>query len=584
MTNTIFKFINRILYINELSLLEMINISYIKYTKLIFILLISIDCFIIILHHKLNLNNALNNQIINVEKTFDSYCDSFGEWELLTNNQTDENEFIYFKRTAVFYFKDASFFRLHYLSQDKTYQFNLLINIFDQNGNKLIDNYILTSINHISIWRIGNYSFNVLDVSFNVKEILSNYDDEFKIEIKIIETNYNLFNFKFPLTAKIKLLKSNVELKKESIICAKCFYLNKYTDLKSFEWWIKLNKLVGYDKIHFCNQTISSHHGFIDLFKKYSSFLEITNLKCIPNLLNYNNSKKMRYLNDFREIVSEKTGIFDVLKVEVINQLILNECYLNNIDKYKYITVIDNDETILPKTIENPFSSTQNQQCDYKLSNYLNELTKVKENSNMKSFYFGQAIFLDNLQIKSLMNSIKYLLSNKKSSKKVIELYDHDENNKSQYNFSLLIKDKSEIDHAMSLLSLYNNIESYLTRNKNVMNKLAYNFDRFFFIYYNYAWGKSIHNTSNTFDLSVHMANRYISEKYLDIYMDQDFNIHQSNPIYGSMPINLGYVSHFRHKININQPILSIKNLKFDSNYFNCYFKPILNELLDEIK
>ena len=58
------------------------------------------------------------------------------------------------------------------------------------------------------------------------------------------------------------------------MICAKCFYLNNHTDLVSLEWWIKLNKLIGYDKIQFCNQTISNDK----LFEKYGQFLDISNL------------------------------------------------------------------------------------------------------------------------------------------------------------------------------------------------------------------------------------------------------------------------------------------------------------------
>jgi hypothetical protein len=44
---------------------------------------------------------------------------------------------------------------------------------------------------------------------------------------------------------------------------------------------------------------------------------------------------------------------YNVYKFEVVNQLIENECYLENIDKYRYVTIEDIDEPVIPVKLEN---------------------------------------------------------------------------------------------------------------------------------------------------------------------------------------------------------------------------------------
>ena len=149
----------------------------------------------------------------------------------------------------------------------------------------------------------------------------------------------NLFE---PLKVKIKLLKSPFDSKKTSLVCAKCLYLDRESSIRSTEWWIKINKQISYDRIELCKQTFSKDVDKV--FEKYADFVGISDLKCIPNMYSSYQSQ-WKYFKGFNQLV-EDNGQFDVYKVEVINQLILNECYLSNIDKFKYIAVMDPDETV----------------------------------------------------------------------------------------------------------------------------------------------------------------------------------------------------------------------------------------------
>jgi hypothetical protein len=56
---------------------------------------------------------------------------------------------------------------------------------------------------------------------------------------------------------------------------------NEFVDLK---WNIKLLKKIGYDKKYLCDHMIEKDYSFAEILKENESFLEIDELKCIPNL------------------------------------------------------------------------------------------------------------------------------------------------------------------------------------------------------------------------------------------------------------------------------------------------------------
>lgn len=386
--------------------------------------------------------------------------------------------------------------------------------------------------------------------------------------------------------------------------------LGKPSDVLATEWWIKINKVIGYDKISFCNQSIKHNVGFGELFNKYYDYLDISTLTCIPNLTQ--NSNKPKYFKYFNELIDDK-GDFDVYKVEVINQLIINECYLDNIDKYKYITVIDNDETIIPKLtkfidlneVMGFLNEIRNKQdinilkidlideikcnryensssMNNSLENYLKEINTKMNNGKTKTYYFGQGFFFKNNFAIQLMKALEEFFNESNNTKSnqinVIDNLPYVKNEHIPFNYTFLIRDKSETDYAKSLLVLNKYIiQPYYEKYKNLIKKHTYNFDRFFMItgdINNFSWGKSIHDSSMyyqflnyfksdifiiiliglTFDFTIHHATRYfiklsmifyfnlitnslryIHEEKPEIYFDHNF-LHQSNAVYGSIP------------------------------------------------
>jgi hypothetical protein len=486
-------------------------------------------------------NNLKQNELIDnlVKKlNFDDYCNQFGEWEPLTTNATNQKINIYFKRSASFYFLDGAFFRLHFITTGHIgLSLNLSINV-KLNDQLIIKENKVDSMNIVSPWTVGHYSFKFLDakfdlnkkliqknVSYSMNDLLIN--NKLDIEIKVVETYSKQTNFIYNLKVKTKLLKSDFNSKKSSMLCAKCLYLSKPTDALSTEWWIKVNKNIGYEKIAFCNQSIKYDVGFNEMFQKYADYLEISNLVCIPNLKSTQN--KPNYLKYFNQIVDEK-GTLEILSIEVVNQLIVNECYLNNFDKYKHIAVMDNDETVIPKMTKfidlnqvinflNELT-TKNEldlhrineiKCDrYQnsskinllLDSYLNELNTRMKYDKPKTYYFGQGFFFKNNFAIQLMKALEEFFQNT-SNKNEINVIDNLPNVVNQHmaiNYSFYIRDESEINYAKSLLKLNKYIiQPYYEKNEKIIKKYTHNFDRFFMIsgkINDFCWGKTIHDSS----------------------------------------------------------------------------------------
>jgi hypothetical protein len=303
-----------------------------------------------------NENQQLNN--------FDYRCDYFGEWEpigKITGNTSQAPRTYYFKREAAFYFLDGSFFRLHFLSFGFQYVPLILLLDIKLNDQLVFRQYKLTLNTITSPWTVSTYSFNFMDVPFNLKELMIKENkwpdanlsvseflnnNKLEIDINISDAESTIRNLFYSLKAKTKLLKSPFESKKSSLVCVKCLVLDRDSAVKSINWWIKINKLIGYDRIELCNQQISD--GVMQILQENADFVGISSLKCIPNMYptdQFNPNPKWKYFKSFNQLVNP-SGEFDVYRGDVINQMFLNECYLKNIDKYQHVTVIDTDETI----------------------------------------------------------------------------------------------------------------------------------------------------------------------------------------------------------------------------------------------
>ncbi len=118
-----------------------------------------------------------------------------------------------------------------------------------------------------------------------------------------------------------------------------------------------MNRIHGYSKIVIYNNSIENSPELNNFFNQNKDFVHLIQFKCIPNFMTRNNLNKM-FLTNFNEIAQYGQP---VLHVHVhFEQLVFNECYLQNMDKYKFITVNDQDETIVPPYLQNYIQQQEN--------------------------------------------------------------------------------------------------------------------------------------------------------------------------------------------------------------------------------
>ncbi|CAF0819602.1 unnamed protein product [Brachionus calyciflorus] len=128
------------------------------------------------------------NPIFQIDKplnlSFDDYCDEYGEWETIGRDY-------YFKRESVFYFVDASFFRINYMSDVKR-SFNLEIKVKIKYLNSSYEEIIKNGLKWKSSWSGKTFRFSSLDVPFNILNIKRTFKgfDNMLISLKTYMIGY----------------------------------------------------------------------------------------------------------------------------------------------------------------------------------------------------------------------------------------------------------------------------------------------------------------------------------------------------------------------------------------------------------
>ena len=532
------------------------------------------------------------NELIKLKTTdFNKYCDLKEEWINLSNR-------FFFKKGAAFYIIEESRIRLFYLTKSHFVK-GLKLKIVIRIDNK--DELEINALGYSGTpWFVDVYGSCVYDSNFNLTKIIheqKNIDliknlHRIKVFIFVKDSLRNAIT-NTPMELKLKYL--NREKKKSAILCAKCLYLNA-NEYRYLNWWIELNQRAGYEKIVLCNQSLESNHkniypiGFSEIIQSYGDFIELEQLECIPNF-NEDIKHYAQYYDSFKML--KMNGHFNGLLVETINIIVLGECYLNNIDKYEYIGVFDNDETVLPK-LSNQFTSISksikliksyknenfkqspnlmsdekcnrfNQSTHY-IYTFLKDIEK-RQQMNGRSFYFKQGYLISFKMSLHILDQISdYLKKYSFNGTRLLINVTHNEGSPSQFKFNklmLTIADKEEYDYSMGLVNIVNLvIKPFLEEKKEIIHKYADRFARFF-IYLNNrdSLGKTIHSTRSTLDFSVHQPISYLKNEKIE---------------YSEIANENGYLSHFRKTFLKNFETMSVNDLHLDLNYFYCYFKPIL--------
>ena len=200
---------------------------------------------------------------------------------------------------------------------------------------------------------------------------LNNLDESnIKFAIRIQTENNTIVSVsenKKRMPVHVKYFRKDDNFKMNAMICSKLLYL-KPEYIKTINWWIELNNMHGYDKLVIYNNSLPSQLD--KMFARYSNFIEVIQFQCIPNFMDDNNRAKP-YIKSFYEFknVYKTDPLYYHMHFEFFT---LNECYLQNMDKYVHVTVIDQDESIVPRRL-NKFKKLTND-LDVNLDDLKNDI------------------------------------------------------------------------------------------------------------------------------------------------------------------------------------------------------------------
>ena len=334
------------------------------------------------------------------------------------------------------------------------------------------------------------------------------------------------------------------------------------------------------------NNSIRNTPQFNALFSNHKRTIKIVQFQCLPNFF-----KKSKKHGDYLIGYDEMKKKYGLSSFNHFNYFSLNECFLTNSDKYLYISVNDPDETVIPREMLNlnqndgfkqyktenkiepmdDFLSNKTSACYNSAFNsnhtnlkiYLNNLNmQRKSNSNKISFYFKMGVYMKHETMMVVFKELKNLFNNLKND----STYDYIIDIKSsRMYFKLSIKDREDYLYAKYLFEMYSKqILPYLKKNEYRLKKMSESYNRFYYLLgstsTHYFAGKTIYNTNrDSNEVSVHSP---VSKQDLMWVMPDS-----------------GHSSHFRSNYNLRPGTYPIQELNFDANYFNCYFKPILNKI-----
>ena len=536
-----------------------------------------------------------------------TYCEKSQEW-------SDINAELFIRRKTANYFIDRKsllVFTMCRTSWIQNFQFTFNVSIFHKND--LISNqkYIVKGDQFISI---NGYEDNSMQVQFDLEELVFNYNNQSKSETKIdltdvkinffigmLNKNTNVNMNSDVINANIRYYRSKSFKTKSAVICTEPLFLEN-KDYKDFEFWIELNKLIGYEKIAVFNNSIPNNDLFNNLFERNKHFVDVIQFNCLPNFI----KKGEKYLRKYKEFIVGEWGMSTILFLG-LDAMGNNECFYRYSDRAKLILVQDNDETFIPPKLLNNFETSQkvvsflsksnyfsdinnsmnkfedsylsNKFCESKpnyLSSYLEKIYAKNKLDEDHSIYFPQVVFGKPELIEFIFDQINAInvtlnensnITNYPIKIKIKQSYNDSEPNyqDQQYSsdFTLLIRNYDEYKYAINMNYIYKNlIKPFLNKNKHNLTQISELFRRFYYINDplknpSYA-GKSMGNPDKATFVSPHYSN------------GKTFNSQET------------YLSHFRSRHVFNRAEVPITTINVDFNYFICYFIPIYENLVQK--
>lgn len=364
--------------------------------------------------------------------------------------------------------------------------------------------------------------------------------------------------------------------------CSKCMYQTSIDEFESIKWWLEMKKKTGYTKIGFCNNSIENHQKYTKLFDDHRDFVDIDQFDCLPNF--YDNSTK--YFLSYSQFANlnnlQAYRVFDRVFI-----FFMNECYWNNIDKYKYVSVMDRDEIIFPnglslkknsdirdyviksndltmKKIEQDLDCRQDKM--EQLLDNLSEKFKKRPNS---SFYFKNGIKFPNHVFQKIFDSLDmYFNSSKRNSQEqhnIDVIFDPIKNTK----FTITISHEAEFEYTLKLLEFNRNvIKPYIKRFEEKLFIQKYN--SFYVISgssVHWVVGKMVHNTNRSLAVGIHYNTKHIDLNTLKIKNGISMTV---------VDHEFGRLSHFKKMLRLKK--IPISQILPDLNYINCFFRPTVKK------
>ena len=532
------------------------------------------------------------------------------------------NNITFFSRQGAYFLVNHMLLKLFVLvnSNNKTnYDFD--VNLFVDFNNRT---YNFTFVRRTHYYRMGifhrsYYDYVTIETRFDIESIMfteykvkisSPIKDQVKLRIGIFDKVNNI-TMRELLDVKIKQWKKRE--KDGSMICAGIHYgygeANAKDNLERFKWWLEANKLFGHAKISIINNSIPNTKEYADLFEKYKDLVEISQLKYIPNFVIppfTSTHTHHDYLGSFTALEGYYKSVYNTFKL-----MFYNECLLDNIDKYEYVFIYDTDELLIPRVMPSKFVSdaeigklvssldlnktndreTMNKQLASDVTchapspsspqkthvqSYMEYLKSM--NKKTGSYYFQMDLHLGDESIRKIIESFDdYFGSNQFLEKQNKADYNHliTVKNESSYygNFNYCIKfeNKQDLIYGRNLIKIYKLlVDSFKKKNLSITENSKYNlFDRFLYMNGDLTKnqdGKSVHNTDVALEVNIHMPTR----------------------LYGTVlnvDPNYGHMSHFRLETNIRPSIpdtplvMNVRDLKFNFNYFYCYYSKLLKSI-----
>lgn len=341
--------------------------------------------------------------------------------------------------------------------------------------------------------------------------------------------------------------------------------------------WLNIHQNVGFAKIQlylsnidkFYQKELETEFGtFLKIVEYKTSYLEICEWQ-IKKANQFNNSyfykSLLNYCKYSHQIYFE---ISDEYVKNAHERICTNDCLLKSKFEFEYLSNYDFDEFIFPRhynlkyhimqklnendSCENYNKSLYEKQNNLPKYNFYKYIRKINDfyGNNMAYFHFENVLFLNNFQFV------------RDEAIKLVEKLSNNDNIDTEF---VYIQPYNSINYTIDVINDFNFLKSFkeynnyikclnqtITKNSRIDSK----WNNLYSTLVNYRDGKSVYNTELTITLNQHLGEELKPDsKWLRI------------------PIELGYVSHFR-ELDFGLPLKYPFNyLNLDLEYYNFLYQ-----------